>query len=67
MKSKDNHPSRIIHDHGPLGFVSFVAYVGALVYFIEQSQGFWEVVLAFLKAAVWPGFVVYHALKALGA
>lgn len=57
--------NKIIH-HAPSGYVMFVAYVGALVYFINHSNGFWEVVLSFLQAAVWPGILLYHALQALG-
>lgn len=54
-----------MQQHGPAGFVFFVAWVGALVYFINQASGFWEVILAFLKACVWPAFLVYHVLQAL--
>lgn len=50
------------------GFPAFLAYIGAAVYFIGQTTGgFWVVVLALLKAAVWPAFVVYHVLRVLGA
>lgn len=54
-----------IQQHGPSGFVFFVAWVGALVYFVNQASGFWEVILAFLKACVWPAFLIYHVLQAL--
>jgi len=56
----------VIHDHGPLGFVFFVAFIGAAVYFIQQSQGFWGFIGAIFQAMVWPGFLVYHGLQALG-
>ncbi len=49
----------------PWGFVLFVAYFGALVYFIERNEGFWGVLLAFLQAALWPAYVVYEALTRL--
>jgi len=55
----------IMNQNGPIGFVLFVAWVGALVYFINHAHGFWEVVLAFLQACVWPAFVLYHVLEAL--
>ena len=58
---------RVIADHGPLGFVFFVAFIGAAVYFVEKSEGFWGFFGAIFQAIVWPGFVVYHALKLLGA
>ncbi len=60
--------NKVVVDHGPLGFVFFMAYVGALVYFIEQTGGaFWPVILAFFQAAVWPAYVLYHVLALLGA
>lgn len=47
-----------------LGYVFFVAYIGAVVYFIERNVGFWGDVLAFLQAAVWPAYVLYNVLQA---
>ena len=55
------------HGGGAAGFVLFIAWFGALVYFINKADGFWEVVLAFLQAFVWPAILLYHALQALGA
>ena len=52
---------------GPLGFIFFVAFIGATVYFVDQSHGFWGFILALLKACVWPAYVVYHALVLLHA
>lgn len=50
----------------PVGYVLFVAWIGAAVYFIQQDHSFWGVVLGLLKAAVWPAYVLYGALEALG-
>ena len=63
----DNAFVKITHEHGPSGFVFFAAYIGAVVYFFNQSPDFWGFILALLKAIVWPAFVVYHGLVALGA
>lgn len=41
--------------------------VGAAVYFISVSTSFWMGALGLLKALVWPAFLVYEALKAIGA
>jgi len=65
--SKHEGSVKVINDHGPMGFVFFVAFVGAAVYFVQQSEGFWGFILAILKAIVWPGFAIYHVLKLLGA
>lgn len=40
--------------------------IGAAVYFISNSVGFWAGIVGFLKALVWPAFVVYGLLKFLG-
>jgi hypothetical protein len=41
--------------------------IGAAIYFISVATSFWIGVLGFLKALVWPVFLVYEALKYLGA
>lgn len=49
------------------GYVLFVAWVGALVFFIQHSDGtFWNVILAFVKACVWPALVMFKMLGLLG-
>ena len=52
-------------DAGLLGLFGVTAYVGAAVYFIQQAHGFWNVVLALLKAFVWPAYLVLHVLMTL--
>lgn len=55
-------------DRAPTGFIFFLAYIGAAIYFIQQSNGgFWEVILGLLQAAVWPVYAIYHVLGLLGA
>jgi hypothetical protein len=39
--------------------------IGAAIFFIGQATTFWMGVLGFLKAIVWPVFLVLEALKAL--
>jgi hypothetical protein len=52
----------------PGGFILFLGFIGAAIYFIQHtSGGFWEVILALLKAFVWPVFVMYHVLSLIGA
>lgn len=46
--------------------VYILGFVGAAVYYISQATGFWNGVLGFLKAMVWPAFLVYELLKFLG-
>ena len=40
--------------------------IGAAVYYIPQAAGFWPGVVGFLKALVWPAFLVYGLLKLAG-
>ena len=49
------------------GAVYGLGFIGAAIYFISQATSFWVGVVGFLKAIVWPAFMVYEALKALGA
>ncbi|HMM11401.1 MAG TPA: hypothetical protein PKE03_04840 [Bacteroidales bacterium] len=41
--------------------------IGAAVYYISMATTFWGGVLGFLKALVWPAFLIFEALKALAA
>ncbi len=67
MGSHDGKTVKVINRAGPTGFVFFLAYIGAAIYFIQQSSGgFWEVILGLLQAAVWPVYVIYHVLQLLG-
>ena len=49
----------------PMGWVLFMAWIGAAVYFYQLHPGFWGFFLALLQAAVWPAYVVFEVLKAL--
>lgn len=42
-----------------------LGFIGAAIYFIGQATTFWLGVLGFLKAIVWPVFLVLEALKVL--
>ena len=68
MSSANEKTVKVINQAGPGGFVLFLAYIGAAIYFVQKADdGFWDVVVALLQAAVWPVYVVYHILQALGA
>ena len=44
-----------------------LGFIGAAIYFISTSSGFWMGVVGFLKAIVWPAFLIYEVLSHLGA
>jgi hypothetical protein len=52
---------------GAWGFFFFLAYIGAAVHFISISDGsFWGVILGLLQSVVWPAYLIYGMLGALG-
>ena len=56
------------HDHmhdGGSGVVYGLGVIGAAIYFIGHATTFWLGVLGFLKAIIWPVFLVFEVLKAL--
>jgi hypothetical protein len=59
--------SKDVNCNAPASAVYGVGLIGAAIYYISTATGFWIGVLGFLKALVWPAFLVYEALKALGA
>lgn len=42
-----------------------MAFIGALIYFIQHAQTFWDGALGFLKALAWPAFLIYKLLEFL--
>lgn len=52
---------------GPAGAIYGLGLIGAAIYYISVATGFWVGVLGFLKALVWPVFLVYELLKYVGA
>jgi hypothetical protein len=52
---------------GSGGAVYGLGFVGATIYYISSSTGFWMGALGILKALVWPAFLVYEMLKYFGA
>ncbi len=55
-----------INSNASGGTVYFLGFIGSAVYFISNATGFWMGVLGFLKAIVWPAFLVYEAFKHFG-
>ena len=74
MTDDNNSPTKDCRDRrgmknyggsGIAGGVFFVAFIGAAVYFIQQATSFGTGVLGFLKALVWPGFLIYNLMEFL--
>ncbi len=54
-----------MNNNGIFGGVYFLTIVGSAIYFIQHADGFWYGVIGFLKALVWPLFVIYKILELL--
>ncbi len=50
---------------GIAGTAYFMGFIAAAIYFIQNAASFWLGVLGFLKALVWPVFLVYNLLEFL--
>lgn len=48
--------------HGGAGGAYFLGIIGAAVYYLHTSYGFWPSIVALLKSLVWPAYLVYHLL-----
>jgi len=48
------------------GAVYGLGFIGAVVYYISTTTGFWIGVLGVLKAIVWPVFLIYNLMKFIG-
>ncbi|OGL35875.1 hypothetical protein A3F05_00730 [Candidatus Saccharibacteria bacterium RIFCSPHIGHO2_12_FULL_47_17] len=63
MFSKKYKRGGVKYGGGAGGQIYGMGVVGAMVFYIQQADGFWPVVWAIIKAFVWPAFVVYDLLK----
>lgn len=50
---------------GTSGAIYGLGFIGALIYYIQHAVSFWQGVLGFLKALVWPAFLTYKLLEFL--
>ena len=67
MENEDKTCKNYNSNHATGGAVYFFGFIGAAIYYISTATTFWVGVLGFLKAIVWPVFLVMEALKSLGA
>ena len=48
--------------HKACGGIYFFGFIGAVIYYLQQSATFWQGLVGILKALVWPAFLVYKLL-----
>lgn len=58
-----NKDKKVNTAHGTSGALYFVGFVGALIYWIQAAVGFGAIVTGFLKALVWPAYIIYKLLE----
>ena len=63
--NEHSHKKGAYRGGGGGGALYFFGLIGAMIFYIQESTGFWHGVLGVLKAFVWPVFVVYDLLKFL--
>lgn len=49
------------------GAVYCLGIIGAAVYYVKLAEGFGEVLVALIKAALWPAYLVYELFKFIAA
>jgi len=65
MDCKDKKGMKNYGSSGMAGGVYCLGFIGAAVYFIQQATSFGMGVVGFLKALVWPAFLIYNLLEFL--
>ncbi len=56
---------KAMKNNGVCGGFYGMAFVGAAIYFIQQSTTFWWGVFGFIKAIFWPAVLMYKLLEYL--
>lgn len=59
----DKSMSKNMCNAGTAGGAYGLAFLGAVVYYIQHAETFWLGVLGFLKAIIWPAMLAYKLLE----
>jgi len=62
---KSNNKSHVQNVNHGGNIIYCLGFIGAAIFFIGEATTFWAGVLGFLKALVWPAYLVYEAFKFL--
>ena len=54
-----------VKDNGANGAVYCLGLVGAVVYYFQHADTFGQYVVGFLKALVWPAFLVHKIMETI--
>lgn len=50
---------------GDNGAIYGLAFIGALIYYLQNAATFWTGVLGFFKAVFWPAVLIYKVFELL--
>lgn len=62
---EDRKTIKVINEGGPAGGIWFMGFLGAAVHLVGNVDGFWNIILALLKAAIWPALLVNRVFEML--
>jgi hypothetical protein len=62
---EDCKDKKHMHNHATCGGIYGLGFLGSAVYFIQHAATFWEGVLGFFQAMVWPAVLIYKLLEFL--
>ena len=65
MAKEDKKTMKVVNEGGPAGMMYCMGILGTAFYFVSQVDGFWNVILAILKAFVWPAFLINRIFELL--
>jgi len=65
LTSHDHKKSRGMNYNGISGGIYGMAFLGALIYYLQHATSFWSVVLGIFKAIFWPAVLMYKVLELL--
>lgn len=60
MAKKDNYHAAASSGGGA---VYGIGLIGAFIFYMQEANNFWEVIVGTLQALVWPAYVVYNLLE----
>ena len=67
MSKSENNFIKVDKKSGAIGSTLFLSFVGAATYFVNQVDGFWNIIVAVLKGAAWPAILIYNLLQSFTA
>lgn len=63
--TKDAKKVKIVEKGGSAGWIWCMGFIGSAIHFVSNTEGFWNVIWAILKALVWPAYLVNKVFELL--